>query len=406
MSRDFFTVRRVSEALAGFRPARRTGAETVAVAEAFRRVVAREVRAASSLPGFARSAVDGYAVRAADTFGSSEGLPSYLELDGAVAMGRLSALRVEAGRAVSVPTGGSVPAGADAVVMVEHAAVAMEGTIEVMRPVAPGEGVVAADEDVRAGDVVAARGRRLRSADLALLSALGIVEIDVHVRPRVAILSTGDEIVPPATIPAAGEVRDATASGLVALVLEAGGVPDVRGIVPDSAEALEAALREARETADMIVVSAGSSVGARDVTAKAVAALGAPGIWCHGLALRPGKPTLLAECAGLPVFGLPGNPTSALVVFRAIGMPVLWRLGGVDDPPPDPTERAVLAADVASQTGRLDIVQVRLVDGAAEPLHGRSALLSPLARADGYLIVPEPANGLYAGTEVDVARYS
>jgi molybdopterin molybdotransferase len=175
--------------------------------------------------------------------------------------------------------------------------------------------------------------------------------------------------------------------------------------VGDSAEALEAALREARDTADMIVVSAGSSVGARDVTAEAIAALGAPGIWCHGLALRPGKPTLLAECGGMPVLGLPGNPTSALVVFRVIGMPVLWRLGGVEEPPADPTERAVLAADVPSRAGRLDIVQVRLADGTAEPLHGRSALLSPLVRADGYMIVPEPANGLYAGTEVDVARY-
>jgi molybdopterin molybdotransferase len=403
--REFFTVRRVSEALAEFRPARRTAVESIPIARAHGRVLAREVRAGEPLPGFARSAVDGYAVRAADTFGASDGLPSYLDLDGSVLMGRLATSRLTPGRAISVPTGGALPEGADAVVMLEHAAIAMESTIEVVRPVAPGEGVVAADEDLRPGDVIASPGRHLRPAHLALLAAAGIVEVDVHARPRVAILSTGDEIVPPATRPDPGQVRDATATGLAALVQAAGGAPESRGIVRDEASALERALREAREGSDVVVVSAGSSVGARDVTAAAVAALGPPGIWCHGLALRPGKPTLLAECDGVPVIGLPGNPMSALVVFRLIGMPVLWRTGGLELPPSDPTERAVLAADLPSQAGRLDVVQIRLRDGRAEPLHGRSALLSPLVRADGYLLVPEAANGLYAGTEVDVVRY-
>jgi molybdopterin molybdotransferase len=403
--REFFTVRRVSEALEQFRPARRTAVESVPVAQAHGRVLAREVRAGGPLPGFARSAVDGYAVRAADTFGASDGLPSYLDLDGSVLMGRLATSRLAAGRAISVPTGGALPEGADAVVMVEHAAVAMENTIEVVRPVAPGEGVVAADEDLRPGDVIAAPGRQLRPAELALLAAAGIAEVEVHARPRVAILSTGDEIVEPAATPEPGQVRDATATGLAALVLAAGGIPELRGIVRDQAAELERALRAARDCSDMVVVSAGSSVGARDVTAEAVAALGPPGIWCHGLALRPGKPTLLAECDGVPVIGLPGNPMSALVVFRVIGMPVLWRIGGLAGAPSDPAERAVLAADLPSQAGRLDVVQVRLRDGRAEPLHGRSALLSPLAQADGYLTVPEPATGLYAGTDVDVIRY-
>ena len=402
---EFFTVRRVSEAQDGFRPTRRTELETIATVEALGRVLPEDVTSRAALPGFPRSAVDGYAVRAADTFGASDGLPSYLDTDGTVAMGRIDAAAVRPGRAISVPTGGAIPTGADAVVMVEYASAAMPGTIEVMRSVAPGENVVAADEDLAANAVVAPAGRALRAAELALLAAAGHVALTVYARPRVAILSTGDEIVPPEATPLPGQVRDATATGLAALVREGGGVPQLRGIVPDDAGALDAALRSARQDADIVVVSAGSSVGARDITATVVASLGAPGIWCHGLALRPGKPTLLADCDGTPVIGLPGNPTSALVVFRLIGLPLVRRVGGILREPPPLTERAVLAVDVASEAGRLDVVQVRLGDGRAQPVFGRSALLSPLAAADGYLIVEESANGLYAGSPVDVVRY-
>jgi molybdopterin molybdotransferase len=202
-----------------------------------------------------------------------------------------------------------------------------------------------------------------------------------------------------------GQVRDATATALAALIAQAGGEACPGGIIPDDQAALEAALRGALPGSDMIVISAGSSVGARDETAIAVARLGPPGIWCHGLAIRPGKPTLLAECAGVPVIGLPGNPRSALVVFRLIGMPLLRRAGGCTSPPAEPVVRARLARDVASAAGRLDVVQVRLEDGAAVPLFGLSALLSILTAADGYVVVPEEATGLGSGTDVDVTLY-
>jgi molybdopterin molybdotransferase len=175
--------------------------------------------------------------------------------------------------------------------------------------------------------------------------------------------------------------------------------------VPDDPAALEAALRAALDEADVVVVSAGSSVGARDTTAAVVAGLGEPGIWCHGLALRPGKPTLLAECAGVPIVGLPGNPRSALVVFRLLGVPLVRRVGGCSAPPPEPTVPARLGRDLASAAGRQDVVQVALREGVAEPLFGASALLSVLADADGYLVVPEEATGLDAGTEVLVTLY-
>jgi molybdopterin molybdotransferase len=403
-NREFFAVRTVADALAGFRPARRTAIETVTLDAALGRVPAAAIAAPAALPGFARSTVDGYAVRAADTYGASEGLPSYLDVRGAVRMGSAPDVEVQGGAAVAVPTGGAIPPGADAIVMVEHTQEAMAGTIEVVRPVAPGENVVGADEDVAAGVTLVEAGRPLRAADLALLAAAGITALEVHARPRVAILSTGDEVVDPATsslVP--GQVRDAIAVALAALVQEAGGEPDTRGIVPDDADALSAALQAALAVSDVVVVSAGSSVGMRDQTAAVVAELGE--IFCHGLALRPGKPTLLADCDGVPLVGLPGNPRSALVVFRLVGVPVVRLVGGCTAPPPEPVVSARLGRDLPSVTGRLDVVQVAVRDGTATPLFGPSAVLSVLGAADGYVVVPEEATGLDAGTAVDVTLY-
>jgi molybdopterin molybdotransferase len=405
--KEFFTVRTVGEALAGFRPARRTAVETVALAQAHGRVPAEPVHAPHDLPGFARSTVDGYAVRAADTYGASEGLPSYLEVTGAVAMGRAPEGAVAPGSAVAIPTGGVIPEGADAVVMVEHTQEAMAGTIEVVRPAAPGDGLVRADEDAAEGTELVPAGRALRAQDLGLLAGAGVTDVRAHARPRVAIVSTGDEVVDPATAKlGAGQVRDASAVALAALVRDAGGDSDPRGIVRDDHDALAAVLREAMQSSDVVVVSAGSSVGARDETAAVVAGLGKPGIWAHGIAVRPGKPTLLADCGGVPIVGLPGNPRSALVVFRLLGMPIVRLVGGVTRPPAEASTRARLERDVPSTAGRLDIVQVTVRDGIASPLFGASALLSILSAADGYIVVADEATGLQAGTEVDVTLYT
>jgi molybdopterin molybdotransferase len=412
--REFFNTRTVADTLAGFRPARRTRAETVPLGEALRRVTAEPLRAPHPLPGFARSTVDGYAVRAADTYGASEGLPGYLTVTGAVRMGAAPDVTVTAGNAVSMPTGGAIPPGADSVVMIEYTAQAMPGTIEVVRPVAPGEGVVRADEDAAEGKEIIPSGRVLRPQDLGMLAAAGATSVRVHARPVVTIFSTGDEVVPPETpVLRPGQVRDATASALAALVTDAGGEPALGGIVSDEPGALAEALRAALPASDVIVISAGSSVGTRDETANAVAALGPPGIWCHGLAIKPGKPTLLAECGGgsdggpgIPVIGLPGNPRSALVVFRLIGMPLIRLVGGCTAIPPEPSTRATLSRNLASATGRLDVVQVKVDGGVATPLFGVSALLSVLTAADGYVVIPEEATGLDAGTVVEVTLYA
>src|SRR3954468_13578567 len=404
--REFFAVRTVAETLAGFRPARRTAVETVALEAAHGRVPGEPLRAPHDLPGFPRSTVDGYALRAADTYGASEGLPSYLDVVGSVAMGRAPSGAVGPGAGVAMPTGGVIPDGADAVVMVEHTQEAMAGTIEVVRPVAPGEGLGRAGEDGRAGADLLPAGRPLRAQDVGLLAAAGVVEVAVHARPRVAIVSTGDEVVAPSAASLeVGQVRDASAGALAAVVRDAGGAPDARGIVPDDRDALHAALTAAVAECDVVVVSAGSSVGARDETATVVAELGEPGIWTHGIALRPGKPTLLAQAGDVPVIGLPGNPRSALVVFRLVGMPVVRLVGGMTDPPPEPRTPARLERDIPSAAGRLDVVQVGLHDGVATPLFGASALLSVLTRADGFVVVPDEATGLPAGREVEVTLY-
>ena len=405
--REFFAVRTVGEALAGFRPAHRTGTERISLAECLGRVPAEPVTAPQALPGFARATVDGFAVRAADSYGVSDGQPGYLDLAGEARMGRPPDAELRPGAAIAIATGAPLPPGADAVVKVEHTQSTLPGLIEVVRAATPGEGMVRPDEDAAAGAELARPGRPLRAADLGMLAAAGVTEVVTRARPRVAIVSTGDELVPSETPELeTGQVRDATAPALAALVREAGGEPSFAGIVPDERDALEATLRRALAgSCDLLVVSAGSSVGARDETASAIASLGEPGIWCHGLALRPGKPTLLAECGGVPVIGLPGNPRSALVVFRLVGMPLVRLVGGCTEPPPEPSVSARLGRDLPSAAGRLDVVQVALEEGVATPLFGSSALLSILARADGHLTVPEAATGLPAGAEVEVTLY-
>ena len=365
---------------------------------------AEDVRSGELLPGWARATVDGYAVRAADTYAAAETLPAFLALTGAVTMGRAPDGEVGPGTAMTIPTGGLIPRGADAVVMVEYTTEPMPGHVEILRGVAPGDGVLQAGEEATPGDVLAPAGRPLRAADLGLLASAGVTELAAHQRPRVGIVSTGDEIVPGDTAtPAPGQVRDACAPALAGLVREAGGEPVLRGIVPDDATELERVLGESVAHDDVVVVSAGSSVGARDLTATVVARLGE--IVCHGLALKPGKPTLLADCGGVPLIGLPGNPRSALVVFRLVGVPLVRTVAGITAPPPAATVRATLARDVPSAAGRLDIVQATVHDGVATPRFGSSALLGPMVDADGFFRVPEAETGLGAGTEVVVELY-
>ncbi|MDR7556230.1 MAG: molybdopterin molybdotransferase MoeA [Armatimonadota bacterium] len=380
--------------------------ETLPVHAALGRVLAVDVVADVDLPPFDRSAVDGWAVRAADVASATPGRPVRLRHVGEVVMGAVEAPRVEAGAAVRVPTGGVLPAGADAVVMQEDVAF-RPPEVWVRRAVQSGANVVARGVDVRAGEVVLARGRRLRPADLGILAGLGYATVPVATRPHVAIVATGDEVVPPEAPLRPGLVRDMNSAALAGAVEAAGGQAHLVGIVRDDRALLEATLREAVGRHAMVLVSGGSSVGERDTVADAIGALGPPGIVVHGVAIRPGKPTILAAVGRVPVLGLPGNPVSALVTFDLFARPVLERLLGAD-PAARPWDRvrARLADALPTAGAREDHRRVRLEarpDGIwAHPLPAGSQVLTSLARADGIVVVPPDGAGYAVGDEVEV----
>lgn len=400
------------------RPGARPPIETLRIEAASGRVLAAPVVAAEDVPGFRRSTVDGYAVRAADTFGASEGSPVLLFLAGRVGMGRPADLTLGPGQAAAVPTGGMLPEPADAVVMVEHTVQAGEGLVEVPRPVAPGENAVRPGEDVARGAEVLPAGRRLTPADLGVLAAVGVTNVPCRPRPRVAIVPTGDEVVP-ASSPAlaSGQVRDITSVAMSAYVAGDGGEPRVFDIVPDRPELLEQAVDRAVAEFDLVLVLGGSSVGARDHTAAAIDKFGPPGVLFHGLALKPGKPTIYGLCGprGVPVFGLPGHPVSGLVVYRLLVRPALRLLAGEALPPWEEAAAAAmleaalpasLATAVSSDQGREEYLCVRLSWSndhlVAEPVHGKSGLITMLARADGLVRIPAGERGLESGAWVEV----
>lgn len=387
----------------------RTESEHVATHDALNRVLAEAISAPHPLPPFARTTVDGYAVRAADTYGASERLPAYLELIGEVSMGQTTTLSVQSGQAVLVHTGGMIPEGGDAVVMLEDTQKAAPGQIEVLKAVAVGQNVLVEGEDVKAGELVLEAGVKLRPQEIGGLMALGVTSVQVSRRPRVGILSTGDEVVPPEATPSAGQVRDVNSYTLSALVRNVGGQPILRGIIPDHYEALFAATREAHREDDLVVITAGSSVSTRDLTAQVISALGKPGVLVHGVSIKPGKPTILAVADGVPMIGLPGNPVSALVVAGLFVVPVIYRLLGVRKPVEASRVMARMSVNVATETGREDYLPVRLTDSPhgplAEPIYGRSNLIFTLVRADGLVRIPADATGLDAGAEVEVRLF-
>jgi molybdopterin molybdotransferase len=302
-----------------------------------------------------------------------------------------------------------LPDGSDAVVMVEHTQDVDDATIEVLRPVAPGEHVIQVGEDVTIGDDLLSAGHVLRPQDVGGLLALGIVEVTVATRLRVGIISGGDEIVAPDAEPGPGQIRDVNSYTIAAQVERAGHIPVRMGIVPDVYELLERAAREGLEQVDVLILSAGSSVSTRDMTAQVIASLGAPGVLVHGVSLKPGKPTILAMVGDKPVFGLPGNPVSCMVTFDLFVAPTLHRLAG--RPAGDHRQSLVarLTRNVASAPGREDYFQVRVeqrADGLwADPIFGKSNLIYTLVKADGMVRIDLDTSGLTEGQWVQVILF-
>ena len=403
----FMRLTPVDEALKTFLEALKPkplGVEEVPSEEAFGRVLAEDVLAPVDAPGFDRSAMDGYAVRAEDTFGASPTSPALLRVVGRVETNLPPELRVGSGEAVEVSTGSPIPPGADAVVMLEHAR-RVGDRLEVYRPVASWENVDRAGMDYRRGSVVLRRGRMLRAQDVAALLMLGVASVRVYRRPRVALLSTGDELVESFSDLAPGRVVDVNRPMLKLLLSSMGCVPVDLGISGDSVEEVSERVSKGLRGADALIVSGGTSVGRRDVVPEALERLGAD-VVVHGVAMSPSRPTLLAVASGKPVIAMSGPPAAALMCFEVFARPVLARLMGVEGYV-RPHVRARLSRRAPSRLGVRSYVRVKLTQGPegllAEPVAARgSGLLSTVAGADGYVVVPEDRDGLEAGELVDV----
>ena len=386
------------------------GEEQVSISKAHGRVLAQDVVSSIDIPSFSRSTVDGYAVKAADTFGAGEDQPVSLRFCGHVAIGEAPKVTVEEGSAAEIVTGAPMPDGADSVVMVEQTT-RRGDNVFVSRPVVVSENIMAAGSDIRKGETVLMRGRVLGSREIGVLAALGLTEAAVYRRPRVAVLSTGAEVVAPGEALPAGKIYDINAHTLSAAVLESGGEPVNFGIVPDKKDKLTAALEQALASADAVITSGGVSVGPKDFTPQVVDSLGKPGVIISGVAVKPGKPLTIAVVNGKPVFSLPGNPTSSLFMFNVFVRPILVRLAGRTEEDV-PKVKAVAAKKMFPARGRRTFTMVNLAYNKAGTLTvtpvptGQSGAITTLAKADGFVEISEKEQFIDAGTEIDVYLFS
>jgi molybdopterin molybdotransferase len=405
---DFFqvkTVQQVKEIIRGFSP---LGTEGVRLEDALGRVLASDVVVPQDLPPCDRSAMDGYALQAKDTFGASEGSPALLEVTGEVLMGEKPFLAVKPGEAVKIPTGGVLPEGADAVVMVEHTQFIDEHTIQVYRTAAPGENVMQRGEDLKAGERILEQGLLLRPQELGLLALVGSAHVTVYRQPRVGIISSGDELVPIDATPTIGQLRNTNSYTAAALTRQAHALPQPLGIVKDNLDELRERLAAGLQTCDVVAISGGSSIGTRDLTIQVIESVPKAEILVHGVAVSPGKPTILARAGAKIIWGLPGHQVSAMVVYMTVVIPSLWRLAGRKDweGPYGWPLRATASRNIPSAQGREDYVRVKLsIEDdklVAQPLFGKSGSISTMVKGDGLLRIPMDSEGIQEGEEVEV----
>ena len=378
-------------------PARTLSTEELALDAAAGRVLGEDIVSAENVPAFDRSTMDGFAVRAADTFGATAALSAMLTVVGEIRMGERTALAIRPGECAAVPTGGMLPVGADAVIPVEYTET--QGDLCLCcAAVSPLQNVTCAGDDVAEGQTVLRAGTRLTPAAVGVLAAMGRESVPVFRRPGIGIISTGNEIVSIKATPLPGQVRDVNTHLLLSLCAAYGCKGRSYGVVPDEKDALLDALRTAAEENDAVLLSGGSSAGKADLTAEVMAELGS--VFCHGVAVKPGKPTVLGQACGKAVFGLPGHPAACwfmaeLLVKRYVNR--LLRVTQTSIP-----VKAALTEHVSSNHGREELLCVRLENGTAAPVYGKSGVISQLAAADGYIVIPRDCEGLRAGEAVDV----
>lgn len=377
--------------------------ETLELMAASGKILAQEITGPEDLPAFDRSTVDGYALKAEDSFGSSETLPAYLEYRGEVKMGEAAAIDLTRGQCAWIPTGGMMPPGADAAVMVEYTERLGDDTVLIYRPVGPGENVMLKGEDIRAGQDLLKPGKVIRPQDIGFMASLGIDRAQVYSPYRIGIISTGDEILPIQFTPGAGQVRDVNSHALAAAVNSCGSIAATYPIVEDEFGMLQEAVRQALDENDVLLLSGGSSVGIMDVTVDVLLSFPGAELLFHGLAVKPGKPTLAVKIKEQMVIGLPGHPVSALMMFNIICSPFL-KAGSEQE------LRVKLTQNIASQPGRDDFIPVVIArDGtgqlSARPLLGKSGLMSILSLADAYIHIPYEQQGLLADSIVNARLF-
>jgi molybdopterin molybdotransferase len=410
--KDFFKVTPLEDVYKYIPNFIQTDSEDIPLTEAEGRIIAGDIHADVDLPDFARSIVDGYAVKAATTFGASEGNPGYLTLNGVVEMGILPDFTIDRGEAAHMPTGGMLPQGADGVVMIEHTEALDDTTIEIYKSVAPGQNVIEKGEDFKNGELILRHRQRIRPQETGLLAAFGHKMITVYKKPRVGIISTGDEIVSLDQIPGPGQIRDINTYTLSSLVQKAGGIPLAFGTVKDDYDALFEVCTQAFDQTDMVFLSGGSSVGTRDFTIEVFSALPDAKVLVHGIPISPGKPTILASIRQKPFWGLPGHVVSAMVVFSAVVKPFLDHLAGLSPQTPNNNSFRIparLTRNLSSAQGRIDFIRVRLrrekEELWADPVLGKSGLINTMVKADGLIEVGMNTEGLDKGSEVSVILF-
>lgn len=402
----FFKVKSLEEVMALADEFQCVATEKIAVEDSVSRVLARDLDASRDMPGFRRATMDGYAVRAASTFGASESNPAWLEITGTILMGDIPDFTVGPGQAAKISTGGMLPEGADSVVMVEHTEQVDDQSVEIYKSVAPLQHVIDASEDFSKDQTVLEKGTVIRPQEAGLAAGLGISELEVFRMPKVGIISTGDEIIPIDQDPAPGKIRDINSYTLSGFIEEAQAVPVRYGIVKDDPEALKETIEKALSETDMVLISGGSSVGTRDYTVDVLSSLPDTKILVHGMSVSPGKPTILGKSGQKPVWGLPGQVVSAMVVLKIVVIPFLNRLKGCIKTDRTVRVPARLSRNVASAQGRRDFVRVTLEhDGetlVASPVLGKSGLIRTMVHADGLLEIGDHVEGLEKDTMAQI----
>lgn len=386
--------------------------EKVDIKVALHRFLAEEIVTLNSLPGFNRSTMDGYAIRAEDSFGATDSLPSYLKIIGEIKMGVKPEFKINPGEAVKISTGGMLSEGANAVMMVEYTEQVDDTTIEVRRSISPWENIVREDEDLKTGEIILRKGHRLRPQDLGVLAGIGKTNIKIYRKPKIAIISTGNEIIPAKEKPLIGQVRDINSYTLGACIEEAGGDPVYRGVIKDEVILLEQEIKKTikEDKIEAVIISGGSSVGARDITLEVLNRLGKPGVLIHGVSVKPGKPTILAIADNRPIFGLPGHPVSAMIIFDLFIRPLIsWLQGGEYNYDSAKEIEAELTCNMVSDSGREDYVRVFVYKEGekfyAEPILGKSGLISTMVRASGLIKIGLNIEGLEKGSKVIVRLF-